>query len=63
MYESGRRSWRSPSDEGEVDASHLFNCTMPALGVNALAVKIDSPGLLGTEWYRVTVRVRYTWGW
>ena len=60
--------WNNNVDEGEIDVSDLFNCTAPALGINAIKVELF-PALTGvnipipTTVYRVKIITIWEWGW
>ena len=65
---TGSLPWYNNVDEGEIDVSDLFNCTAPALGINAIMVELF-PARTGvgvpipTTVYRVKIIAMWEWGW
>ena len=59
-------SWDNPVQEGEVDLSYYFNCSAPALGLNAVRVDLSPAGWpfpIPETVYRVKVVMHWEWGW
>lgn len=58
-----------PEDQGDIDITYLYSCNAPALGIQALKLRVYCPsdiygtGCTMTGKYRATLKVFMSWGW